>query len=239
MSVPAKSTFAVIDRRLYLSITIAAILLVLIGFARTFYLKPLFETPPISNLLLLHGVIMTLWLILFVAQMRLIATGRTSLHRQTGKIGAALFVLILAVGTAAAIASARQAVSPVPGVTPIMFLAVPLVTLLVFAILVGIALWKRRQSDVHKRLMLLATLSIVTPGIARIPLGFIQHGGLPVFFGITLLLVLICVIFDTFIHKRLHPAFGWGTALIVASIPLRIALAGTFAWKQFATWIIS
>ena len=119
MRVPAKSTLTVIDRRLYVSITIAAILLVFIGFARSFYLKPLFETPPISNLLLLHGVIMTLWFILFVVQMRLVATGRTHLHRQTGKIGAVLFVLILAVGTAAAIASARRGVSPVPGITSI------------------------------------------------------------------------------------------------------------------------
>lgn len=239
MSVPAKSTLAVVDRRLYVAITIAAILLVVIGFARTFYLKPLFETPPISNLLWLHGVIMTLWLVLFVVQIRLIATGRRSLHQQTGKIGAVLFVLILAVGTAAAIASARQPVSPVPGVTPIMFLAVPMVTLLVFALLVAIVLWKRRQSDVHKRLMLLATLSITTPGIARIPLGFIQHGGLPVFFGITIVIVLFCVIFDTVMHKRLHPAFGWGAALIVVAVPLRIALAGTLAWKQFATWLIA
>jgi predicted Kef-type K+ transport protein len=66
-----------------------------------------------------------------------------------------------------------------------MFMAIPLVDLFVFAIFVGVALWKRRRADDHQRLMLLATVGILTPGIARIPLRVIRRGGLPMFFGLT------------------------------------------------------
>jgi hypothetical protein len=136
---------------------------------------------------------MTLWFGLFIAQVRLVAARRTDLHRRLGGLGAILLVLILFLGVATAITAARHGVTPAPEVSPLMFMAIPLADLVVFAALVGVALWNRRRSDIHKRLMLLATLSILTPGIARIPIGFFQQGGLPVFFGLTVLTVIVCV----------------------------------------------
>jgi hypothetical protein len=181
---------------------------------------------------------MTLWFALFIVQLRLVAAGRTDLHRRLGVFGAVLVVLIVAVGVTTAVDAGRRGVSPAPEVTPLMFMAIPLADLVVFAILVGVALWNRRRSDIHKRLMLLATLSILTPGIARIPLAFVQQGGLPMFFGLTVLSVIICVVVDTVKNRRLHPAFGWGGTLVVASVPLRLMLAGTAVWTQFATWLV-
>ena len=72
----------------------------------------------------------------------------------------------------------------------------------------------------------------------RIPLEFIATGGPLVFFGLTDLCLLACVVYDTAKHRRLHPAFGWGALLIVASQPLRLILAGTPAWMRFATWLV-
>jgi hypothetical protein len=227
------------DRRLYSWVAVVAALIVFAGFARTFYLKGVFGTPALSELLLTHGTVMTLWFALIIVQLRLVAAGRTDLHRRLGVFGAILVVLILAVGVTTAIDAARRGASPAPEITPLMFMAIPLVDLVVFAILVGGALWNRRRSDTHKRLMLLATLSILTPGIARIPLAFIQQGGLPVVFGLTVLSVIICVVVDTVKNRRLHPAFGWGGTLVVASVPLRLILAGTAAWTQFATWLVA
>ncbi|MHB1233048.1 MAG: hypothetical protein ACYCZQ_10800 [Burkholderiales bacterium] len=71
------------------------------------------------------------------------------------------------------------------------------------------------------------------------PIEFIQAGGLPVFFGLTDLCVLSCVAYDTIKHRRLHPAFGWGVLLIVASQPLRLLLTGTSAWQRFAMWLVN
>ena len=70
----------------------------------------------------------------------------------------------LSLGAAAALAAARRGFSPTPQVTPLMFLAIPLVDLVVFSILVGTAVAKRRKSATHKRLMLLATVGMLDAG---------------------------------------------------------------------------
>ena len=226
------------DRPLYLWGGIIAAAIIFAGFARTFYLKGLFPAPALSGLLVLHGTIMSLWLALFIVQVRLVGTGRIGLHRRLGVFGAVVFVLVLGVGFATAIAGARRGASPAPEVPPLAFMAIPMVDLVVFALLVGAALWNRRKPAIHKRLMLLGTLSILAPGIARIPLGFIQQGGLPVVFGLTVLVVLVTVVVDTVRQRRLHPACGWGGALVVVSVPLRVMLAGSPVWIRFATWLV-
>ena len=226
------------ERRLWAWAAGAAALVIFGGFAQTFYLKAFFDTPALSSLVRAHGVVMSLWVILLLVQLRLVAIGRTDLHRRLGAVGAVLFVTILVVGVATAIDAARRGASPAPGVTPLMFLAVPLADMLVFGVLVGSALWNRRHSATHKRLMVLASLAILAPGIARLPVDFIRQGGLPVIFGLTLLAVAACIVVDTIRNRRLHPAFGWGGALVLASVPLRIAVAGSAGWNRFANWLV-
>lgn len=224
------------DRRLYTWAAVGVVLIVLTGFARTYYLKGLFGAPALPGLVHVHGMVMTLWVALFVTQVRLVAGRRTDLHRRLGVIGGLLAGLVLVVGVVTAIAGARRGASPGP--PPLVFLSVPLGDMLVFAILVGIGLFFRRRSEIHKRLMLLSCGAFLTAAIARIPLEFIQTGGPLVYFGLTDLCVLACVAFDTVKHRRLHPAFGWGALLIIASQPLRLLLAGTQAWMRFATWLV-
>jgi len=236
MNATSTSRSKSIDRFYYWT-AIVSFLIIFTGFAQTFYLKGLFSTPVLSNLLLVHGLVMTVWFALFITQTRLVAAGRTDLHRRLGVVGAMWVVVIMVVGMATAIDAVRRGATPVPEVTPLMFMAIPFFDVAVFAALVGVALWYRRRSDMHKRLMLLATLSILAPGVARIPLDFIKQGGLPMIIVLTLLPVIVCAVVDTVRNRRLHPAFGWGGAFVIVSWPLRLMLAGTAAWAQFAAWL--
>lgn len=231
---PARRTSA--DRRLYGLAAAAAALIAFVGFAQTYYLKGLFGTPALSSLVHLHGIVMTAWVALFVVQTQLVAAHRVDLHRRLGIFGVALAASVVVVGVATGIEAARRGVSPGP--PPLVFMVLPLSVVVVFAILFAAGLALRRRSDFHKRLMLLATLSLLTPAIARIPLEVIHAGGPPVFFGLTDLLVLACVAYDTARNRRLHPAFGWGALFFLVSQPARILLAGTAAWMQFATWLV-
>lgn len=226
------------DRRLYIWVAVFIPIVVLLGFARTYYLKGLFSTPALPGLLVhLHGIVMTLWVVLFGAQVWLVAARRVKLHQRLGVLGAALAALVVSVGVLTAInLTAREASAGPPA---LQFLAIPLGDMLVFAILIGTALYYRRRIETHKRLMLLAAVNLLTPAIARIPLHFIETGGSLVFFGLTDVCVLACVAFDTVRHRRLHPVFVWGTLLIIASQPLRLLLAGTDVWMRFATWLVS
>jgi uncharacterized membrane protein YozB (DUF420 family) len=226
------------DRHLYIWFAVFMPIIVLAGFARTYYLKGFFGNPPLPGLLVhLHGLVMTAWVVLFITQVSLVATGRTRTHQRLGVFGAILALVIVVVGVLTGIAGAARGASPGP--PALQFLVIPLGDMLVFAILVGTALYFRRgRLDVHKRLMLLAAVNLLAPAIARIPLDFIATGGALAFFGLTDLCLLACVGFDTIRNRRLHPAFLWGTLFVIAFQPLRLMLAGTDLWLRFATMLV-
>ena len=121
---------------------------------------------------------------------------------------------------------------------PLDPLAVPLADMLLFGSLVGLAIARRRDLQSHKRLMLLASINLVTAGIARWPLA-IMGGGPPVFFALTDLFVLALAGWDLATRRRLHPATLWGGLAILVSQPLRLVLSGTAAWLAFARWAVS
>lgn len=226
------------DRPLFVGALIFVLVVVFAGFAPTFYLKGWFGTPPLSNLLFAHGLVMSAWLVLFVAQTALVEFGRVDLHRRLGVAGVGIAILVVVIGVAAALDAGRRGFSPAPQVTPQMFLAIPLVDMLVFAILVGSALAKRRHSATHKRLMLLATVGMLTPAVARLPVDSLKQAGLPAFFAVMIVCVILVVAIDTVRHRRLHPAFGWGAALLIAAVPARIAFAQSDAWLSVANRLI-
>jgi hypothetical protein len=219
--------------RLFLWGACVALLVVLFGFSRTYYLKAFFDDRSLSSLVHLHGFLMTTWFATFLAQVLLVETGRVRIHRKLGIFGVSLAALILVVGTLTAIVAARNGVSPGP--PPLVFLVIPLGDMLVFGTLVTLGVAYRKRGDFHKRYVLMASLGILTAAIARIP--FLASGGLPLFFGIMDLVVIGFVFTDTVAKRRLHPAFAVSLAIVVGSQVARVLLAGTPAWLQFAAWI--
>lgn len=217
----------------YRLVALLALAVMLVGFAPSFFLKPLFHKPPqLTLLLVVHGTIMAAWFALFLVQAQLAATRNLTMHRRLGVAGVALAAAVLVAGTTVAITGARMGHSPGP--PPLQFLAIPLLDMAVFAILVGSALHFRRRTDIHKRLMLLAFVGLLTAAVARIPL---VHNNILFAFGSMLLIATACVAWDSLRNRRLHPAFGWGFALLALSWPLRLWLSGTTGWLAFAGWI--
>ena len=226
------------DRRLYILAAIVTPLIVLAGFARTYYLKPFFNTPDLPGRIVhLHGIVMTAWVLLFITQVSLVATRRTRVHQRLGIAGGVLAALVVIVGILTALFAAARGATPGP--PALAFLVVPLGDMLVFSVLIGLALYFRRKLQVHKRLMLLAAINLLTPAIARIPLSFIANGGPLAFFGLTDLVLLAFVAYDTVKHRRLHPVFLWGSIFIIAMQPLRLLLAGTSVWMNFAAALVA
>jgi hypothetical protein len=224
------------ERLFYVGMASLIAVTVFAGFSRTYFLKSYFGTPELNILLHIHGAVFTSWVLLFVAQTSLVAARRTDLHRRLGAFGAVLAVLLLVVGTTTAILRVKGGSAPIPGVPPLSFLAIPFFDMVVFAILVGGGLYYRHRADVHKRLMLLATVALMTAPIARLPLAILKAGP-PAFFGLTDFFILALLIYDLVTRRRVHPATIWGGLLLVASQPLRLMISGTPAWLAFARWI--
>ncbi|HSN22092.1 MAG TPA: hypothetical protein VLS49_15520, partial [Usitatibacter sp.] len=101
---------------------IVAVLVVLAGFTRTFYLNPYLARFPLTGLLELHGAIMTTWFATFLVQVRLVASHRTRIHRRVGVFGAIVAALVLVVGTTTAIVGARLGHAPPGAPPPLVFL---------------------------------------------------------------------------------------------------------------------
>jgi hypothetical protein len=223
-------------RRFYVGVAIAIAITVFAGFSRSYFLKSYYGTPELSLLLHVHGFVFTSWVLLFLAQTTLVAVDRTDLHRKLGVGGALLAALVLLVGTTTAILRVKGGSAPMPGVPPLAFLAVPLFDMVVFAILIGAALSLRGNPDTHKRLMTLATISLMSAPIARLPFGLLRAGP-PAFFGLTDLFIVAMLLYDLATRRRIHPATIWGGLLIVASQPLRLMISGTSTWMAFAGWL--
>ena len=228
------------ERIFYLGMTLAIALAVYVGFARSFFLRPLFPAwpSPAEPIFYVHGAVFSGWCVLLVVQSALVTAGRTPLHRRLGVWGAGLAASMVALGTHAALVAARRDSGfvglPVP---PLQFLVVPIFDMLLFASFVTLAVVRRRDAQAHKRLMLLATLNLITAAIARWP-GVIGVGSPLLFFFLSDLFLVPLVLWDRRTRGRLHPATAWGAAAIVLSQPLRLAISATPAWLAFAGWIV-
>ena len=112
-----------------------------------------------------------------------------------------------------------------------------------FLVLVAIALYLRRRPDYHKRIMVLACCSLLLPAIGRIPFSvdtvLFDAVGFWGLVAITEVPPLTCILYDTIKHRRLHPAFGWGGAVLVASFPAFLLIGASESWLKFLTWLLS
>ena len=225
------------ERLFYTFMAGAILITVFAGFSRTYFLRPYFDVRPLLPLLHLHGFVFTSWIVLFVVQTALVAAKRTDLHRRLGIAGAVLASLVFIVGTATAIIRAKVVDVPPGAPSPLVFLTIPLGDMLVFAGLAGAGLYLRRRVAAHKRLMLLAMISILPAAVARLPFSFIQEIGPLAFFGLSDLFIVPCLLYDLISRGRFHTATVLGGLVIVISHPLRLVIGNTQSWLAFATWL--
>ena len=230
----------------YTWVAVGVFLIVFAGFARTYYLKILFGTPALPLLLHLHGLIFTLWFVLFFIQARLVARHRVDLHRRLGIFGAVLAPLAACVAMAVAFHAGRRSYLANPAsltVLSVRPLAVDFGSSLTFALLVAAALYFRRRGDIHKRLMVLASCGLLLPGVGRllerIPVHFLHAGGLWEMVGFTEMTPVVCILYDTIKHRRLHPGFAWGGLALLSSLPVLMVIGSTNLWLNFAKWLVS
>lgn len=226
------------ERLFYLGMGLAILLTVFAGFAPSFYLRgiiqPYAPMLPTTPLVLLHGLLFSGWIVLFIAQTSLMSTGRADLHRRLGLIGFAMLAAMIVVGTLAALHGVERKSGP-PIVPPLAWLAVPLLDVPVFAALIGLGLANRRKPQVHKRFMLVATIGMLPPAIGRLP--WPPDAPFPlVLIGGQLLFLSALAGWDFFSRRRLHWVTIAGTVLLVGSWLFRFAIWQTEPWLAFARW---
>jgi hypothetical protein len=216
--------------RLYLYTALIVAALVFAGFARSYYLRAFLSARHLTPLVHVHGVLMTGWIALFLTQALLIRKRRVAVHRGLGVLGAALAAVIVIIGSLT-VAAAIHRRFPGSGLTRFarIFVEFDGLSLWVFGALVLAAVLWRTRADVHKRLMLSATVTLLPPAVGRIAEQLVpgSHWQLVIAAATTSVVAIVCALVDTLRLGRLHPAMAWGTvSVLAANLLTRIAQIG-------------
>ena len=231
------------DRAFYSGMAVAMALTVLAGFARTYYLKVFGDAPLMTGdgkamtpLVHVHAALFTGWVLLFIAQTTLVAQHKVAVHRRLGVAGGVFAAMMVLVGALALLKAAARGAMP-PGFSPALFVMLPLSNVVLFGVFVALALRMRADRETHKRLMLLAYVNILGAAVGRIP-GVLSIGPLAIL-AFAYVFILIGIVYDVVTRQRVHPVYRWGGALLVLSVPLRLAMARTDAWKFVAEHLVA
>lgn len=175
----------------------------------------------------LHGMSMMTWVGLYVTQNWLVYRGNVALHRTLGPIAAAWSAWIVVLGFVVTAADVRTGRVP-PFFQPNYFLMMDWLNMVAFGGLVFAAMRLRKRSDWHKRLMLGATIQLITVAWGRLTIPFtFDERTLWLIMVILLGYFGVAMMFDKRTRGAVHPAYFWGAGALVAWVSASFALAWT------------
>ena len=226
--------------RFFLSMSGALLLILLIGFSPTLYLRLFFDVPPIPFYLHVHGATVTAWFVWLVFQASLVNVNRVDVHRRIGIAGAVLGAAVVPGGLMATL----QVVGRLPELGLELEAAIYFISwviwvnfhmLLGFVGFLAVALLLRRRTDIHKRLMLLASISLIPPALARISawFGWVLEQEIIVVTITWLLLLVPMFLHDLIVEKRVHKATALGGLCFVLVVLAPVVIARTEFAQEF------
>lgn len=219
------------------------------GFAPTYWLQLPAGTFVGSPLLHIHGALFSIWTLLLLSQTLLVAHGRLDNHRAWGLAGISLATAMVVIGLVAAIQTLTKGLAAGYGDQSRAFLILPVSAIGLFAGFFIAAIANIQRSEAHKRLMLLATITLLQAAMGRIFFVLVTGGGPglrpglgpppPLAIGIvpsliTELLIVAGIVYDWRTRGRPHPIWLIGAAITTAVILARGPLSGTPGWLAFA-----
>ncbi len=199
-----------------MALVIAAGFSLQLGMGRSSFSAPL--------LVHVHAVVFMGWITLYLLQNFFVATGRMTLHRRLGWIGAGWIVAMLVLGLMVTVAMARRGHVPF-FFRPLHFLIFDPLALFGFAGLTVAAIVMRRRTDWHRRLHFCGTALLLGPGFGRLlPLPLLQPWAFEATFAALMIFPAVGVVADIRRTGRVHPAWRWGIAAMIGSLMVTEAI---------------
>ena len=227
------------DNLFFSAMAAVALIVVLVGFARTYFLAGMLRAPLPNLLVHIHAVAFTLWIVLFITQISLVAAHRVSVHRRVGLLGFALAILMVLLATVTASDRlARHVAQPeTDSVEEVRaFFAVPLADMLMFFTFTYLGYRNRFQPAVHKRLMWFATLSLLDAGFDRWRV--FDPYPLPLVNVISFApLLLLLIGYDWWSTGKVQRVTIGSAIFLVFIQQIRHPLGHISAWQNFAAWV--
>lgn len=217
---------------------IVAMLAVFIGFSKTFFIpvgEGTFTAPwPVH----LHGVFAFLWIILFQVQSSLIQFKKYYFHQILGMLGifvaAGVFITMVPVGLFAVKKELGLGLGP----TAYSGFVGVLSSGLMFFTLVVAGIYNRKKPNVHKRLMLLATIVVLWPAWFRFRHFFPNIPNPEIWFAVVLAdsLIIVAWIWDKLRNGKVHPILLYIGLFIILEHTFEVLAFDSALWRKLAIW---
>lgn len=210
------------DERFFLSAAIAMAIVIVAGFSLQLGTgRSSFSAPLLVHA---HAVVFMGWVTIYLLQNVFVATGNITLHRQLGWIGAGWIAAMIVLGFMVTVAMARSGNVPF-FFRPLHFLIFNPVSLVTFAGLTAAAIVFRRQTSWHRRLHFCGTALLLGPGFGRLlPMPLLEPWAFEATFAALMIFPAAGVVADIRRSGRVHPAWRWGIATMIASLLLTEAM---------------
>ncbi len=201
-----------LDKYFYLCMSLLIAVTVVYGFSHTVDKNLIHPAVPRPFILYVHAAVFSGWLIFFILQSTLVRTHNVPLHRRIGCFGAALGVAIPAVGFPTAVVMGRFNIVHSLNAKAAADLLIPFFDMFAFSIPFALAIYWRRKSEFHRRLILMATCALTAAAFGRFPPQILQS---VIFYAGVDFLVLLGAVRDLIVNGRIHPVYLAGLPAFV------------------------
>lgn len=209
---------------------------VFLGFAKTYFLAGVFRAPLPSWVIHVHGAAFTSWILMLIVQTSLVSMGRTDIHRRLGRIAFGLACVMVVLGVMAGTDLLRRNGAAMNAGAK-AFYAATTGDMVIFGTLLYFAFRERFNPAAHKRLILIATITLLEAPINRWPFEIFQQSPWMIDVVAYSFLVLM-VAYDLWSTHRVHRATIWGGLFLVVMQELELPIGRTAVWQSFATWVL-
>jgi len=219
----------------YLGLCALMAVMVVLGFSPTYFGPLVAGVVDKQFVVHVHGAVFSGWMVLFTAQAILPGLGRVDLHKKLGRFAIGYAVLLIVIGLVTTFNQfTNNIAADQTGVAERQLLA-PLSDMIVFPIFFAAAIAYRRKPEIHKRLMLVATVMLLVAAVGRMTfLG--SPPPLLLRLAVWLAPIYLAMAYDFFTRRLIHPVYLIGIA-VLSVVALRGRIVDTEAWLAIAGWL--
>jgi FtsH-binding integral membrane protein len=216
-----------IGRYFYLIMSLVIAAVVIAGFSRTVNPNLIHANPPRPLLLWIHGAAFSAWLVFFTVQSGLVRIRKVSVHRLLGWFGAALATLMLVLGCIITVVMARFDTFVLHQKDADAFMSVPFYDMLAFGTLVALAIYWRKRPEYHRRLLFMASCTLLDAGIGRFDFWFNNN----LFYPFLDFLIVLGMLRDWYVDGRINKVYLYALPPMIVLQSLAV-----YAWRANPAW---
>jgi hypothetical protein len=215
-----------VDKYFYFTMALLFAVIVVWGFSQTADSNLFHATPPRPFLLWIHGAAFSAWIVFYIFQSALVRTRNVKWHRFFGWFGAALGASMVVLGCVINVVMTRFHTVQTHDAEP-TFMSIPFYDMLAFGTLLTLAIAWRKKPELHRRLLFIATCSLMDAPFGRFDIIFNNS----LFFVGVDLLILLGVARDLLVDHSVNKVYRYALPLVIIGQSFSIYL-----WHGAPSW---